>query len=263
MLLSVETYGCTCDTLPVFHVGDIIRKVRKEKGLSIPKLAMMAQVNKATLSSLERGESNYEKETLSRVARSLGMTAESLLRLVPDVDVTASPTPRAFEPKTTKPPKIETVELETVDGPREFAVVPLLADRIAAGRPLVVRIEDIESHVAFPPALIDQLGVTKPYCVRVGRNERSMFPTIAPDSIVLLDCSDAKRENPKNGRIYAVNVDEGSTLKRVVIAGGVITLHSDNLDKKEYPSLTIEGEDGSEVSNIIVGEAVWCGTSLL
>lgn len=240
----------------VFHIGDVIKKLREGREWTIEDLVRESGVSKMTISNIERGARDPRKSSVDRLAVAFGFSDASgfyaLLRSGELPGQPAAPTPQ-----------IQTVELRTAEGPEDFVVVPLLADRIAAGRPLVVREEDIASHVAFPPALIEQLGVTKPYCVRVGRNERSMFPTIPPDAVVLLDCADAKRENPKNGRIYAVNVEEGSTLKRVVIAGGVLTLHSDNLDKGEYPSRTVEAEDGVELSSIIVGEAVWCGTSLL
>jgi transcriptional regulator with XRE-family HTH domain len=154
-------------------------------------------------------------------------------------------------------------EVDTDDGQIEFVSVPMVAGRIAAGPPLILDELDTAGYIAFPPALLAQLGVTKAKCVRVGRYERSMHPTIRPDDTVLLDCSDARRENPRNGRIYAVNVEEGSTLKRVVLVGGVVTLHSDNLDKSEYPIRTIECDDDTQLRSIIVGEAVWCGTSLL
>lgn len=160
-------------------------------------------------------------------------------------------------------PSAESVEIQTTDGGKEFTSVPLLAGRIAAGPPLIVDEQDIADHLAFGRSFISQLGVTKPVCVRVGRYERSMMPTIRPGDTVLLDCSDAKRENPRKDRIYAVNVEEGSTLKRVAIVGGIVTLSSDNLDKDEYPMRTIECDDNTELRNIIVGEAVLCLTSLL
>lgn len=75
--------------------------------------------------------------------------------------------------------------------------VPLMDGRIAAGQPLVVDDLKISDYISFLKQLIQQLGVTKPRCVRVGRRERSMFPTIYPDAIVLLDCSDSKRERPR------------------------------------------------------------------
>jgi SOS-response transcriptional repressor LexA len=131
--------------------------------------------------------------------------------------------------------------------------------RIAAGKPLVVDDLEVADYIAFPRAMLEAFGVTKPRCVRVGRNERSMFPTIHPDAIVLLDCSDAKRARPRNGRIYAVNVEMGSTLKRVTVAGGIVFLSSDNGDKAEYPMIEIRAEvhdEDTELPRLIVGEAV-------
>lgn len=156
-------------------------------------------------------------------------------------------------------------ELSTNDGPREFVFVPLLDGRIAAGPPLVIRDLEILDYIAFPPILLDQLGVHTEFakCVRVGQREMSMFPTIKPNDTVLLDCSDSKRDNPTPGQIYAVNVDDGSTLKRVMMAPDGITLHSDNLDKNHYPMRPIAFDDDTQMRNIVVGEAVWAGGAVL
>lgn len=155
------------------------------------------------------------------------------------------------------------VEVATDEGPQEFVSVPVLSGHIAAGPPLMVDEREVAGYAAFPPSLLAKLGVTKPVCVRVGRYERSMRPTIEPGDTVLLDCSDSRRDQLRKDRIYAVNVEEGSTLKRIAVVGGVLTLMSDNLDKDEYPVRAIECDSDAELRSIIVGEAVWWGNALL
>lgn len=211
----------------------------------------------------------YERE--GRAPDALGLVSLARLYRVDSVllfqalqaDLEGRKVPTAKQLIEAAEPSTSSVEIETADGNREFMTVPLLAGHIAAGPPLVVDDRDVADHLAFARTFISGLGVTKPICVRVGRYERSMLPTIRPGDTVLLDCSDAKRENPRKDRIYAVNVEEGSTLKRVAIVGGVITLCSDNLDKDEYPMRVIECEDDAQLRSVIVGEAVLCVTSLL
>lgn len=148
--------------------------------------------------------------------------------------------------------------IDTPEGTKDFVGVPLMDGRIAAGPPLVIRDLEVLDYLAFPPTLLDQLGVrpSASKCVRVGPREMSMFATIKPNDIVLLDCSDAKRDHPTPNRIYAVNVEDGSTLKRITLGTDGLSLHSDNLDKGTYPMRTIAFDDEALMRNIIVGEAV-------
>jgi len=160
----------------------------------------------------------------------------------------------------------EAVELSTVhDGSSEFVPIARMEGRIAAGEPLAVNDFEILDYLAFPQEVLDQLGVRREFarCVRVGHNEMSMFSTIKPGDTVLLDCSPMHRNRPEDGRIYAVNVDDGSTLKRVVSVVDGLMLHSDNLDKSRYPIKTISFDDDTEMPARIVGRAVWAGGSLL
>src|SRR5215212_9659002 len=50
-----------------------IRQLRKERGLSQAKLAVMADMDPATLNRLERGSGNPNLKTLERVADALGV----------------------------------------------------------------------------------------------------------------------------------------------------------------------------------------------
>src|SRR5262249_25602097 len=62
----------------------------------------------------------------------------------------------------------------------DFTAVRLLADRIAAGPPIVVEESRIYGHLAFGQSFLEAMGVIKPVCVRVGARERSMLGTVDP-----------------------------------------------------------------------------------
>jgi len=66
------------NTLGVFHIGDVVRKLRNRRGIKIEDLAERAQMSKTTLSEFERGIGNQRKETIERIAEALG---ESVPRL--------------------------------------------------------------------------------------------------------------------------------------------------------------------------------------
>jgi transcriptional regulator with XRE-family HTH domain len=57
----------------MFHIGDVVRKLRLAQGLTIPQLAEEAAVNPKTISGIERGERTSQRETLGRLAQALGL----------------------------------------------------------------------------------------------------------------------------------------------------------------------------------------------
>jgi DNA-binding XRE family transcriptional regulator len=57
---------------------DRIRQLRKERGLSQAKLAVMADMDPATLNRLEQGKGNPNLKTLERVASALGVEVVDL-----------------------------------------------------------------------------------------------------------------------------------------------------------------------------------------
>jgi transcriptional regulator with XRE-family HTH domain len=70
-----------------------IRELRKERGLSQVKLAVMADMDPATLNRLERGTGNPNLKTLERVADALGVEVAALL---PKAHGPSSPEPSLF-----------------------------------------------------------------------------------------------------------------------------------------------------------------------
>lgn len=76
----------------VWHIGDVVRKLREARGLSQRALATAARIRPNTLGELERGMSNFERETLQKVAIALHVTIDGLyaelpsLKLSPNID---------------------------------------------------------------------------------------------------------------------------------------------------------------------------------
>lgn len=61
-------------------IGDRIKAVRKEQGLSMRALARKADTSVAHLSKLEKGASSPTLDTLGRIAQALGMSLEEITR---------------------------------------------------------------------------------------------------------------------------------------------------------------------------------------
>lgn len=71
--------------LPILvSVGEIIRKKRKELGLSQEKLAELAELHTTTISEIECGKSNLSIVTLEKIAISLDAPVDSLIPGVHD-----------------------------------------------------------------------------------------------------------------------------------------------------------------------------------
>jgi transcriptional regulator with XRE-family HTH domain len=61
-------------------IGDRVRLIRKENGLSQEKLAELANIHPNFLGGIERGERNTTVESLVKVTSALGITMEELFR---------------------------------------------------------------------------------------------------------------------------------------------------------------------------------------
>lgn len=60
-------------------LGDAIRRVRLEKGVSQEKLALLAEVDRSYVGRVERGDNNVAVLTLARLAKALGVSMRDLI----------------------------------------------------------------------------------------------------------------------------------------------------------------------------------------
>jgi phage repressor protein C with HTH and peptisase S24 domain len=134
----------------------------------------------------------------------------------------------------------------------EYAAVPLVEGRIAAGSGRIVR-EVIRSYVwIYRPEIGKRNNLV---AVRLGLREKSMIPTLMPGSIVIIDRND--KEVSKRG-IYAVRTgDDECAVKRVRILNGIILFASDNPD---YDPLLAPTTD---LDQLIIGRVIWYWKSFL
>jgi transcriptional regulator with XRE-family HTH domain len=81
----------------LWHIGDVVRKVREMRGLSRKEVASSAGIRQNTLGELERNVSNFERETLAKVAIALNITVDGLYAQLPGVTVPAQTDPTDTE----------------------------------------------------------------------------------------------------------------------------------------------------------------------
>lgn len=63
-------------------IGDRIRIIRNDKGLSIEELAERADVNTTHLGRIERGETIPKLDSIEKIINALGITFEELFRYI-------------------------------------------------------------------------------------------------------------------------------------------------------------------------------------
>ena len=111
-----------------------------------------------------------------------------------------------------------------------FVALPVLATPIAAGQPLLLDPDpEHDSTLAFRKDAVKHF--TRPVCLRVGRREASMTPTIPPGDVVLIDQNIERRRHPQDGHVYVVSLDalegdeHGGALKRIDTSDGILNPH--------------------------------------
>jgi transcriptional regulator with XRE-family HTH domain len=73
-----------------WHVGDVVYKLRSEKGWTQKDLAKRAGVHHNTIVRLERGDEGVQARTLKLVADALGVSRQQLWALVPETNPLAA-----------------------------------------------------------------------------------------------------------------------------------------------------------------------------
>lgn len=129
-------------------IGERIRKVRIQRGLTQKELAEMVGVDQTTISSYENGRRNIDLPTLSKIAKALHISLKDLV----------------------------TSEVEVIDLPKTAKIVPLYSLPASAGNGMfpdeVYIIDHIASHRIDADFAIKAEG-------------DSMYPVV-PDGAILL-----------------------------------------------------------------------------
>lgn len=80
-ILSVDLSRQRGHTGAVFHLGTLVRQLRKSRKQTIVELAKRARLNKNTWSRFERTGERFEDDTLARIAAALELTPADLYAL--------------------------------------------------------------------------------------------------------------------------------------------------------------------------------------
>lgn len=76
--LTVETPQQWCETAGVFHIGIVVRTLRERCGWTGEELARRAQVSPTTISKIENGADRFQRRTIGKIAKGLGVSEADL-----------------------------------------------------------------------------------------------------------------------------------------------------------------------------------------
>ena len=68
-------------------VGQAIRSLRREKGLSQEELAELSNINRTYVGTLERGDKSPTLDVLERIAKALDITVGEIMKRAEGLDV--------------------------------------------------------------------------------------------------------------------------------------------------------------------------------
>src|SRR5512136_3107470 len=74
--------GHICQTIGVFTIGDVIRKLRRERAWTLEELSVHANVSVMALSKIENGLPNFKAKTIEKIATAYGLTVAQLFALI-------------------------------------------------------------------------------------------------------------------------------------------------------------------------------------
>lgn len=164
------------------------------------------------------------------------------------------------------PPADRVAEPRAPYGAQDVLDVPLVAEGVGAGRPTLRVMPGAERPYHFrrdwlarkgwTPEDPDRFGV-----YRLGTDEvaLSMFPTIQPESALLVDLrADRNRVAPRS--IWVVHNDGGLVVKRVTAERELLVLESDNPDPEYAPQIV--RATSAERGRILEGLVIWYATEV-
>lgn len=155
----------------------------------------------------------------------------------------------------------------TLPDVQEYMAVPMVGE-VGAG-PGMIPQEDIESWVLVYRKHRSVLKRSDLLAVEIGKNQRSMIPTLYPQDIVLIDRNDYGQDGFQTpGNIFLVREpgqEGGGMVKRVTLEGkkedAMLVYYSDNA--AEYSPIPYHLRDFDfDLRKAIVGKVIWAWADL-
>lgn len=134
--------------------------------------------------------------------------------------------------------------------PDDLAMIPLLEFKAAAGGGGLIESERVLDELAFKRTWVKSKLRANPSALKLIKvTGDSMEPTLQHGDLVMFDTN---QRTVKHGLIYVLEGEDGKLVKRLCLKhGGMVEIHSDNLDRRYHLPLA----KPSELK--ILGRVVW------
>jgi repressor LexA len=224
-------------------LGERIRQLRQNKGLTQQKLAEMLNTTNATISNYETGASTPDYETLQKIADIFNVTTDYLLGRTDEITVKENKTTHSIDKEKLKD-ALEDI-LNDIIPVKNIVKVPILGT-IRAGDPIYAE-ENIEGYT-----IVDEEDV---------KGSKCFFLRVKGDSMINARIMDGDlvfvREQPdvENGEIAVVIVNgDEATIKRVYKLPDAIILQPEN---SKYKPIVIPKKDVERGEVRIIGKVIF------
>lgn len=222
-------------------IGNTIRKLRKEKGLTLNQLATLIESDVGNLSRLERDQQGYTDSTINKIAAALGVPVPALF--------TEDDAQRAAMLQ------FSWVPLKIVDREDPSLVhIPKVKLRLSAGiSGFEVDPERFDGSTTTVPAdWIERKGFNRDNLIAIRVRGESMEPTLYEDDLVVINTADKK---PEDGGIFAINYEGEPIVKRLSRDAGRWWLTSDNPDQRKFHRKVCDGDGCIVIGRIVRRES--------
>lgn len=217
-------------------IGPNIRRLRKEKGLTLNQLAALIESDVGNLSRLERGQQGYTDALLKKIAEALNVPTAVFFMDEKQAEGLKGFTLRSVEVVDDDDPRwvhIRKVKLRLTAGFNGFETEPDVYD----GDTLAVPADWLRRNNYDPEKL---------FVLRI--HGESMEPTLYEDDVVIINNAD---KTLMDGAVFAFNYEGDSVVKRLERDAGDWWMTSDNQDKRKYGRKVCRGD-----SCLIIGRVV-------
>lgn len=132
----------------------------------------------------------------------------------------------------------------------DYAPIPIISAKASCGNGYINDNVEILGNFALPRSMLKKIGVSPANAEIIFAYSWSMYPTIRNGSHVLLNKADTE---PKEGKIFAICLNDSLVLKRLFMQNGAWFMRSDNPDKNEFPDRPLPAEELTQIR----GRVAW------
>jgi phage repressor protein C with HTH and peptisase S24 domain len=238
-----------------YGIGERIRTIRVNMGLSQVEFSLKLNVDQKTISRYETEKSLPTVDFTNKLIEISGCNLEWFYTgegdpFIPKQSVSeSSPVWRVSGPG---PPPPDSPALKEFDQ-GEYDLVPLVSPRLSAGGGSFAESESVESYLAFRKSWVRSVTSSPAALVLMRIDGSSMEPLLRAGDVALVDMSQTDIDQ---GRIYAIAVAEAVSVKRIeMITPTRARVLSDN--SSEFPPYEIPIDDLR-----IIGRIIWFGRTI-